>query len=107
MLHHDYIPCHTAVSMNEVLTKIGFPVVPKPQYSPDLSMCDFLLFLKLKFHLKGHHFGTVDNIQKVMTNQLRAVHMKASSTATGSGNVSRGMWSPKGTTLKGIMLTSC
>jgi len=29
------------------------------------------LFPKLKFHLKGRHFGTVDNIQKVVTEQLR------------------------------------
>jgi len=28
--------------------------------------------IKLKFHLKGRHLGTVDNIQKVMTDQLRA-----------------------------------
>ena len=31
---------------------------PQPPYSPDLSPCDFFLFLKLKFHLKGRHFGT-------------------------------------------------
>ena len=28
---------------------------------------------KLKFHLKGRHFGTVDNIQKVVIDQLRAL----------------------------------
>jgi hypothetical protein len=31
------------------------------------------LFLKLKSHLKGHHFGTVDNIEKVVTDQLRVL----------------------------------
>jgi hypothetical protein len=72
MLHHDYAACHTAISVNKVLTKKGIPVVPKPPYSPDQSLCDFFLFPKLKFHLKGHHFGTVDNIQKVVTDQLRA-----------------------------------
>ena len=46
-------------------------VVPQSPYSPDLSPCDFFLFPKLKFHLKGRHFGTVDNIQKVVTDQLR------------------------------------
>jgi hypothetical protein len=71
MLRHDYVPCHTAISVNEVLTKKGFPVVSKPPYSPDPSPCDFLLFPKLKFHLKVRHFGTVDNIQKVVTDQLR------------------------------------
>jgi hypothetical protein len=48
-------------------------VVPKPPYLPDLSPCDFFLFPKLKFHLKGHHFETVDNIQRVMTDQLMAL----------------------------------
>ena len=48
-------------------------MVPQPPYSPDLSPCDFFLFPKLKFHLKGSHFGTVDNIQMIMTDQLRAL----------------------------------
>jgi len=48
-------------------------VVPQPPYSPDLSPCDFFLFPKLKFHLKGRHLGNVDNIQKVVTDQLRAL----------------------------------
>jgi hypothetical protein len=42
-------------------------------YSPDLSPCEFFPFPKLKFHLKGRHYGTVDNIQKVVTDQPRAI----------------------------------
>ena len=72
MLHHDNARCHTAISVNECLAKKGISVVPQPPYSPDLSPCDFFLFPKLKFHLKYRHFGTVDNIQKVVTDQLRA-----------------------------------
>ena len=48
-------------------------VVPQPPYSPDLSPCDFFLFPKLKFDLKGRHFGTVDNTQTVVTDKLRAL----------------------------------
>jgi transposase len=73
MLHHDNASCHTAISVNECLAKKGISVVPQPPYSPDLSPCDFFLFPKLKFHLKGRHLGTVDNIQKVVTDQLRAL----------------------------------
>ena len=51
-------------------------IQPQPPYSPDLSPCDFFLFPKLKFHLKGRHFGTVDNIQKVVTDQLRALPLE-------------------------------
>jgi transposase len=59
--------------MNEFLAENGISVVPQPSYSPDLSPCDFFLFPELKFHLKGRHFGTVENIQKVVTDQLRAL----------------------------------
>ena len=61
MLLHDNAPCHTAISVNERLANKGISVVSQPPYSPDLSPCDFFLFPKLKFHLKGH-FGNVDNI---------------------------------------------
>jgi len=73
MLHHDNAPYHTAISVNEFLAKKGISLVPQPPYSPDLNPCDFFLFPKLKFHLKGRHFGTVDNILKVVTDQLRAL----------------------------------
>ena len=42
-------------------------VVPQSPYSPDLSPCDFVLFPRLKNHLKGRHFVTLDNIQKSIT----------------------------------------
>ena len=73
MLHHDNAPCHTAISVIEILAKKGIPVVPQPPYSPDLSPCDFFLFPKLNFHLKGRHFGTVENIEKAVTDQLKAI----------------------------------
>ena len=44
-----------------------------PTYSLDLSSCDFLLFPLLKTHLKGRHFGTLDNIQKSITNDLKGI----------------------------------
>ena len=30
MLHHDNVPCHTAVSINEFLAEKSIPVVPQP-----------------------------------------------------------------------------
>ncbi|GFW79456.1 putative mariner transposase [Trichonephila clavipes] len=44
-----------------------------PPYSPDLSPCDFFLFPKLKNHPKGQHFGTKENIQTAVTDQLKAI----------------------------------
>jgi hypothetical protein len=71
MLHHDNTPCHIAVSINEFLTDKSIPVVPQPLYSHNLSPCDFFLFLRLKNHLKGRHFGTQDNIQKSLTDKQK------------------------------------
>jgi hypothetical protein len=73
VLHDHYAPGDIAISVNEVLTKKGIPVVSKPPHSPDLIPCDFFLFLKHKFHLKGRHFGTVGNIQKGVTDQVRGI----------------------------------
>ena len=48
-----------------------------PPYSPDLSPCYFFLFLRLKNHLKGRHFGTLDNIQKSVTDELKGIPAEA------------------------------
>ena len=55
----------------------NIPVVPQPLYSPDLSPCDFFLFPWLKNHLKGCHFGTLDNIQKNVTDELKGISAEA------------------------------
>jgi hypothetical protein len=96
---------HAHTHVNEVLTKTFIPVLLQPPCSPEISTCDFFLFPKLTFHLKRRYFGTVDNIQKVVTDQLRAFpHEDFQHCSTGSGNVLGSVWLPKGTTLKGIML---
>jgi hypothetical protein len=38
-------------------------VIPHPSYSPDLAPCNFFLFLKLKFKLKGRRFDTTEKMQ--------------------------------------------
>ncbi|GFT40618.1 putative transposase [Trichonephila clavipes] len=60
-------------SVNRFLASKNIPVAPQPPYSPDLSPCDFFLFPKLKNHLKEHHFGTLENIQTAVTDQLKAI----------------------------------
>ena len=62
-----------AISVIKFLAKNGIPVVTQPPYSPDLSLCDFVLFPKLKFYLKGCHFGMVENIEKAVTEQLKVI----------------------------------
>jgi hypothetical protein len=56
LLHHDNAPCHVAPSIREFLAKHSIPVVPHPPYLPDLALCDFFLFPRLKSTLKGKRF---------------------------------------------------
>ncbi|GFS82797.1 protein GVQW3 [Trichonephila clavipes] len=60
-------------SVNRFLASKKIPVAPQAPYSPDLSPCDFFLFPKLKNHLKGHHFGILENIQTAVTDQMKAI----------------------------------
>jgi len=78
VLQHDYAPPHNALTIREFLAKKSFPVLPHPPYSPDLAPCDFYLFPKLKSKLKGHHFRTMENIQKIVTDELNARKMISS-----------------------------
>ena len=77
MLHHDNAPCHTADSINEFLAEKCMPVFLQPLYSLDLSTCDFFLFPRLKNHLKGRHFGILDNIQKSLIEELKGIPAEA------------------------------
>jgi len=73
VLHHDNAPAHTVLSIREFLAKKSIPVLPHPPYSPDLAPCDFCLFPKLKSNLKGHHFRMMQNIQKIVTNEIHTL----------------------------------
>ena len=87
-LHHDNVPTHASHLLQSVLAKHLITQMTQPRYSSDLVPCNFWLFPKLKSHLKGKRFQTVNEIQENTTGQLLA---------TG-----RTVWTPKMPTLKGI-----
>ena len=72
-LHHNNVPSHTSFTVREFLAQHNITMLPHPLYSPDLVPCDFFLFPKLKTHLKGHHFGTVENVQAAATRALNNI----------------------------------
>jgi hypothetical protein len=37
-------------------------IIPHPPYSPDLAPCDFFLFPKMKFKLRGCWFDPIEEI---------------------------------------------
>ncbi|KAJ8937709.1 hypothetical protein NQ318_010174 [Aromia moschata] len=63
MLHHDNVPCHTAISVTEFLASKNIPMAPQPDF----------LFPRLKNHLEGRYFGTIESIQMVVKDQLKAI----------------------------------
>jgi len=67
------VPAHTALSIREFLVKKNIPVLPHPLYSPDLALCNFYLFPKLKLKLKSHHFGMMENTQRIVTDELHTL----------------------------------
>ena len=73
VLHYNNAPAHTALSVREFLAKKNIPVLPHPSYSPDLAPCDFYLFPKVELKLKGHHFGTIENIKQTVTDDLNTL----------------------------------
>jgi hypothetical protein len=65
LLHHDNAPSHTSVLTQQFVVIQKMAVIPHRPYSPDLAPCEFLLFPKLKFKLKGRRFDTTEEIQAV------------------------------------------
>jgi transposase len=72
ILHHDNAPSHTSLAVREFLAEKQIAVLPHPPYSPDSAPCEFFIFPKIK-NLKGHHFGTLTNVQTAATQALNTL----------------------------------
>ena len=46
---------------------MGIKTARHPPYSPDLTLCDFWLFPKLKEKLRGSRYETIEEIKEVLT----------------------------------------
>lgn len=72
-LLHDNASSHTALIVRHFLARNQVCVLNHPPYSPDLAPCDFSLFPKLKFKLKGCFFDDISTIQTASTRALEAI----------------------------------
>ena len=86
-LHHNGMPAHASHLVHRFLVTYQITQVTHPLYSPDLVLCNFCIFPKLKSPLKVMRFQTTNEIQENMTGQL---------IVTG-----KTVWGPKVLTLKG------
>ena len=73
ILHDDNARPHRAWMMTKYLTGNRVDSYQNPPYSPDLSLCDFLLFRKLKNQLLGIHFNIDEEVLKVLDYAIRCL----------------------------------
>ena len=59
----DNAPVHNSILVTDYLTKMNIKTVPQPSYSPDLLLCDFLVFPKLR----GCHYETIEEMKEAVT----------------------------------------
>ena len=60
--HQDNAPVHNSILVTDDLTKMGIMTLPQPPYSPDLALCDFWLFPKLR----GCRYETIEEMKEAV-----------------------------------------
>ena len=59
--------------MTEFLAEHETKVIAQPPYSPDLVPCDFILFPKFKYPLRGTRHESIEAINRNSLKQLKAI----------------------------------
>ena len=52
---------------------MGIKTVPHPPYSPDIALCDFWLFPKLKEKLRGSRYETIEDMKEAVAKVIDTV----------------------------------
>jgi transposase len=73
IFHHENALAHDALAIREFFGQKSIMKLDNPPYSPDLALCDFWLFPKLKTALKGHRFSDISDIQGHATTILQSI----------------------------------
>ena len=63
--------------MTGFLAKHGRKIIAQPPHSPDLDPCDFFLFLKLKYLLRGTRHELIEAIKRNSPKELNAIPAEA------------------------------
>ena len=72
-IHFDNAPAHNADSTGQYLQTTHFIRIPHPPYSPDISVCDYYLFGRLKNALQQYNTQTLPEIQQATHAILDAI----------------------------------
>ena len=73
LLQHDNVHAHSALSIQQFLAKNNIVMLEQPLHLPDLALCDFFLFSKLKVTIKGTCFEDVEAIKRNVTTELTGI----------------------------------
>ena len=68
-----HAPVHTALSVQQFLTKTSMTLIHLTPYSPDLAQATFSLFPRMKKVLKGKHFANVEEVKQTTTEALKSI----------------------------------
>ena len=60
--HQDYTSVHNSILVTNYLTKMGTKTVPHRSFSPDLAICDFWFFPKLR----GWSYETIEEMKEAV-----------------------------------------
>ena len=47
-------------------TEFGFEILPNSPYFPDMAPSDLYLFLKMKSHIRGTHYGSIEGVKEAV-----------------------------------------
>ena len=72
-MHHDNVPSHKAIIVNEFLSKHSTNTIEQPPYSSDMAPADFFLFPTLKLPLRGTRFQSVEDIKENSRRELNSI----------------------------------
>jgi hypothetical protein len=97
-LHHDNALCHALLLVWQFLSYKNITVC---SYSPDLALCDFWLFPKVKMTIKGKRFELIQDIETATTAQLKT-QKRTSRTASESENNGISVFEARVSILRGI-----
>jgi len=75
ILHHDNVPSHKALFVNEYVAQESITDMEHPSYSPYMTLNDFWLFPEINSPLKGPRFQDVEDNRKNVT-ALKAVPLQ-------------------------------
>jgi hypothetical protein len=62
-LRFDNSPCHMSHAVSDAMRRLRCRRVPHPAYSPDLAICDFYLFGRIKDRLAGVFVGDAEDLR--------------------------------------------